>query len=176
MDGVLADFEQGFLARWRARYPDKPYIPIEDRTTFYILDQYPQELSPLIRAIQYAPGFIRELRPVPGAIEAMGAMIEAGLDVFICSSPFTRYEHCVQEKYAWVDEHLGHEWIRRVILAKDKTLIKGDVLIDDRPNVRGVAEPSWEHIVFDQPYNRDQHDKRRLTGWDDWESVLLSEG
>jgi 5'-nucleotidase len=174
MDGVLADFEQGFLDRWRARHPDQPYVPLEERTAFYILDQYPQHLKPLIREIQYEPGFIRELPPIPGAVAAMDAMRDAGLEVFICSSPFTEYENCVGEKYAWVDAHLGQRWIPRIVLAKDKTLIKGDVLIDDRPVVDGVAEPSWEHVLFDQPYNRDQRDKRRLTGWDNWRSVLLS--
>ena len=176
MDGVLADFEREFLSRWRARHPDKPYVPVDARTSFYILDQYPRALEPLIKEIQYEPGFIRGLPPIPRAIEALEAMGKAGLEVFICSSPFTRYENCVREKYAWVDAHLDREWIPRVILSKDKTLIKGDVLIDDRPTIHGVAEPSWEHVVFDQPYNRDQRDKRRLTDWGDWDAVLRSRG
>jgi 5'-nucleotidase len=175
MDGVLADFERGFLTKWRARYPDKLSIPIAERTDFYILDQYPSAFSPLIKEIMYEPGFIRELRPIPGAIEAMEAMVAAGIEVFICSSPFTRYEHCVEEKYAWVDAHLGFTWVPRIILAKDKTLINGDVLIDDRPVVDGVAEPSWEHVVFDQPYNRAQQEKRRLRRWEEWRQVLIPE-
>jgi len=43
MDGVLTDFESGFLDRWRELYADRIFIPIEQRTTFYIADQYPQE-------------------------------------------------------------------------------------------------------------------------------------
>lgn len=173
MDGVLADFEQGFLNAWRARHPDKPYIPIEARRGFYILDQYPRDLQPLIKAIQYAPGFIRTLPPIPGAIEAMNAMVEAGVEVFICSTPFTHYDPCVLEKYQWVDEHLGREWIRRLILTGDKTLVQGDVLIDDRSTIAGTADPSWEHVIFDQPYNRDQRNKRRLRDWQDWEKVII---
>ncbi len=172
MDGVLADFERGFLTIWRTRYPEKPYIPIEDRRVFYIRDQYPDAFTPLIMEIQYEPGFIRGLPPIPGAIDAMEAMVEAGIEVFICSSPFTQYRNCVLEKYEWVDAHLGKAWIDRVMLAKDKTLVKGDMLIDDRPIVRGIAEPSWEHVIFNQPYNRDQRGKRRLRDWEDWDSVL----
>lgn len=40
MDGVLADFEGGFLKKFRARYPDKPYITLEDRRGFWVSEQY----------------------------------------------------------------------------------------------------------------------------------------
>jgi len=30
--------------------------------------------------------------------------------------------------------------------------------------------PSWEHIFYDRPYNRDM-EKRRLT-WENWKDVL----
>lgn len=40
MDGVLADFEGGFLKKFRARYPDKPYIALEDRRGFWVSEQY----------------------------------------------------------------------------------------------------------------------------------------
>lgn len=42
---------------------------------------------------------------------------------------------CVQ--YAWVEKHLGHEFLEQVILTRDKTLISGDLLIDDRPDILG---------------------------------------
>lgn len=40
MDGVLADFEGGFLKKYRARYPDEPYISLEDRRGFWVSTQY----------------------------------------------------------------------------------------------------------------------------------------
>jgi len=39
MDGVIADFDQEFLQRRIQRYADKIYIPVEERTTFYVKDQ-----------------------------------------------------------------------------------------------------------------------------------------
>ncbi|CAF96989.1 unnamed protein product, partial [Tetraodon nigroviridis] len=56
---------------------------------------------------------------------------------------------CVCVQYAWVEKHLGHEFLEQVILTRDKTLITGDILIDDKPDIQGVeAKPSWEHILF----------------------------
>lgn len=42
MDGVLADFEGGFLKKFRATYPDQPYISLEDRRGFWVSEQYRQ--------------------------------------------------------------------------------------------------------------------------------------
>lgn len=171
MDGVIADFEGSFINLWKQQHPRQAYIALEERNTFYLLHQYPRELQPLALEIISAPGFYRGLAVIPGAVEALREMAATGIDVRICSSPARDYRNCVLEKYEWVDEHLGPEWIERVILTEDKTLIRGDILIDDRPEVPGSDTPTWEHVLFDQPYNRAVIDKRRLT-WKNWKTVL----
>ena len=40
MDQVLCDFEGSFLTAYREKFPDEPYIPLQDRNTFYVADQY----------------------------------------------------------------------------------------------------------------------------------------
>lgn len=40
MDGVIADFEGGFLKKFKARYPNEPYISLEDRRGFWVSTQY----------------------------------------------------------------------------------------------------------------------------------------
>lgn len=40
MDGVLADFEGGFLKKYRSRYPTEPYINLDDRRGFWVSSQY----------------------------------------------------------------------------------------------------------------------------------------
>lgn len=40
LDGVLADFEGGFLRKFRARFPDQPFITLEDRRGFWVSEQY----------------------------------------------------------------------------------------------------------------------------------------
>ena len=171
MDGVISDFDGEFLKRWRTRYPDKLYIPMEERTEFYVKTQYPEELKPLVAEILLEPGFFREMMPMDGAKEALLEMESMGLEVFICTSPLSTYKNCVLEKFEWVDQFLGPEWVKRIILTKDKTLVKGDYLIDDKPEITGVdALPVWEHIVYDRPYNKGAN-KRRLT-WENWKGVL----
>jgi 5'-nucleotidase len=171
MDGVLSDFDGEFLKRWRERYPDKFYVPLEERTTFYVKEQYPDELRPLMSEIIWGSGFFRGMMPVSGGKEALTEMESMGHEVFICSSPLATYKNCVLEKFDWVDRVLGPSWVERIILTKDKTLVKADYIIDDKPEIRGVENmPGWEHILYDQPYNREVN-KRRLT-WENWKAVL----
>lgn len=47
MDGVLADFEGGFLKKYRARFPDEPFISLDDRRGFWVSSQYGQLRSDL---------------------------------------------------------------------------------------------------------------------------------
>lgn len=54
MDGVLADFEGGFLKKFRARFPDKPYIALEDRRGFWVSEQYGR-LGPELSVSLYVP-------------------------------------------------------------------------------------------------------------------------
>jgi len=142
--------------------------PISDY--FYAEEDYPNDLQDLLREIYRGKGFYFSLPPIPGSLEAL-AELQSQHGVFICTSPLSIYENCVLEKYQWVDYYLGKKWVRKLILAKDKTVVRGDILIDDRPEVTGVVTPVWEHVLFDQPYNRNVRDKRRIT-WDSWRQTL----
>jgi 5'-nucleotidase len=171
MDGVIADFDQEFLQRWRKRHPDKFYIPVENRAGFFVKDEYPQELQPLVAEILLEATFFQEMVPVPGAKEALEAMQAKGWEVFICSSPLATYGNCVLEKYKWVETFIGPSWVKKLILTKDKTIIKADYLIDDKPEITGMEKhPSWEHILYDRPYNRGTN-KKRVT-WENWKNVF----
>jgi len=170
MDGVIADFDGEFLKRWRERHPEKFFIPMAERTLFYVKDHYPQELKPLVMEILLESTFFRDMMPIDGAREALTEMDALGLEVFICTSPFSTYQNCVLEKYQWVEKTLGATWVDRIILTKDKTLVKGGYLIDDKPQITGVDAPSWEHILYDRPYNQGGN-KRRIT-WGTWKDVL----
>lgn len=183
MDGVLADFEGGFLKKYRARFPQEPFISLEERRGFWVSVQYGQLRSDLFEkatSIWESKDFFLELEPLPGGVEAVKEMAKMdNTDVFICTSPIKHYTHCPFEKFAWVEKHFGHDFVEQVILTSDKTLISGDILIDDKPDILGVElKPSWEHILFTACHNThlgNSWSQRRLLSWDDdWRGILES--
>ena len=39
----------------------------------------------------------------------------------------TLFHDCVREKYEWVEEHLGFELTKQIILTRDKTVVSGKI-------------------------------------------------
>jgi len=173
MDNTLAEFDAGFLKTWRELYPNEIFVPLEDRKTFHPHKDYPEHLHQKIHDICHSKEFILNLEPAPGGIDAVHAMLAEGHDVRFCTSYLFEYEFCVVEKYAWIEKHFGLDFIERIIITRDKTLVTGDILIDDKPEISGLIKPSWEHIIYDRPFNRQIEDRRRLT-WQNWEDVVFA--
>jgi len=126
MDGVLCDFE-GAAARDKKAFPDR---------------LYPQSRA----------GFYRNLTPIAGAIEAMDVMLEANnIDPYILTAPSLYNPLSYTEKRLWVEDYLGFEWVKRLIISPDKSLLKGDVLIDDHNAGRGQDRFQGDLIHFGSP-------------------------
>lgn len=169
MDGVVADWAAGMkLALRSSDFLDwsRWEILAEDAT-----DEHRTAFAQALRSAR----FYRWLPPVDGAVDALRAMSQMH-DVFLCSTPDSTNRTCASDKILWTRAVLGREWVKRVILTHDKTIVHGDVLIDDKPQVTGAMVPTWEHILFDQPYNRAVLDRRRITHWSEWAEVLSSPG
>lgn len=174
MDNTLVNWDKEFARRWAEQRPDDDADMIKDRQHFELEQNFNKELMPVAVEIMSQAGFYAALEPQPGAIGAVREMSDAGLHVLFCTAPMPfQYETCVAEKYAWVRQWLGEEFLPRMIITRDKTVVKGRVLIDDKPAVKGRCdEPEWEHIVFEQPYNVGVKGRPRMKNWAEWRAVL----
>jgi 5'-nucleotidase len=168
MDSTIADFESGFLEYFRNMHSSLPYIPLEQRNSFYLEGQYPEDI---VYDILSTKGFFYGLKPIPGSIKAIGKLKELGNEIYFCTSPTKEYKYCVVEKIDWIQKHFGSEWIRRIIITYDKSIVHGDYLIDDNPDILSTSEPFWKHVIYDQPYNRHIKNKDRIN-WNNWHYVL----
>ena len=172
-DNVLADFDGGFLAAWRAAHPEAPYVPHAERRAWNPRDDLPPEHREAAMRVYAARNFFRDLPAIPGGRSALERMLELGWNVRICTSPIERYEHCVAEKFAWVERYLGPEWCRRIVLTADKTVVHGDWLLDDKVQITGSRAPTWRHALFDANHNRRVAHPQRID-WNNWYEVLTA--
>lgn len=170
LDGVVADFEAGVLAIWHDRHPEKELFAPRTRPHFHIGEGLDPSDQQEVKEICQSKGFFRNLPVIEGAQEALKTMTQQH-DVYILTSAGVTLPMAASEKYQWVTERLGATWLSRLIITPAKHMVKGDILIDDKPQVRGETHAEWEHVLYDWPYNRTRTDLRRLT-WTDWETVL----
>lgn len=104
MDGVLCNYGKNYK-KYKSEKPELAY---------------PQS--------QY--GFFLELEPLPGALEAF-FKLSSMHDVWILTAPSIENPMSYAEKNYWVRKYMGREYTRRLIMSPDKSLLKGDYLIDD---------------------------------------------
>lgn len=174
MDGVLCQYDAHLLMLAHTHL-GLPLHKADEVANFNTEELFEVEYRDRIDALANKEGFFKDLEPFPHAVQALHEMAhDPRLVVFICTAPkkFYKNSFCAGEKHHWIATHLGKEWTERVILTRDKTLIHGDVLIDDKPTVSGNITPSWTHVYYDRPYNRVQ-DKPRITSWSRWKEELL---
>lgn len=152
MDGVGYEYIGGYTQAMRKLYPDAPLLKPEERTHFDHLSG-PEVSREMVKAGMNAPGLFAGLDLLPGYVEAIQEMDDAGHHVLICTSPTVDNPTCAQDKYDVIARDLGPQWRRRMILTSDKTVVHGDFLFDDHPEIVGAGVPAWTQILVDQPYN-----------------------
>jgi 5'-nucleotidase len=165
MDGPLADFDSEVISRLKARYPNSPLLTT--RKNFYISDDYPEH-SLLVRAISDEKGFFESLPLADNALEGWQKVIDLGYHPQICSAPMRSNPFSNIEKLNWISKNLvpvfGQSIVDEAIITSDKHECEGIVLIDDRSELKDYQKATWQHIVFDAPYNKDSK-QPRLYGW-----------
>jgi len=101
------------------------------------------------------PGFFRKAPALPGAVAGLKALHDAGHNIVILSSPSGPIS--AGEKLEWLAEHLPFLPSKQIMLANLKTLVKGDVLIDDHPQTLLDYSQAWPEalaIGIKYPYNK----------------------
>ncbi len=171
MDEVLSDFEGRLSEIWEEKYPHTLLFPGGVRDSFRIGSGDQHGRADLIQKIIYKEGFFESLKPVKGAKEAVAEMRRLGHSVFILTSPGISYPHAAIEKFKWVEKHFGKDMLERLIVTPAKPIIRGDILIDDRPEIPYAEHAQWEHVLYEKSYNKGVEDRRRLT-WDNWQDIL----
>lgn len=174
LDGTVAHFDRRFHGLHVELFPNLSGIPhYTEQMTFNIwLDRTPEEQD-AIRTIMNYPGFYADLEVIEGSVEAVKEMEAAGHEVFFLSAPWITNPTCASDKYDWVEEVFGEGWGNKLILAKDKTVVSGDLLFDDKEPIPHRERASWTQVYVDQPYNREAEGLRILS-WepDQWKPIL----
>lgn len=174
IDGVLIDFNKGVYDKWKVKHPDLPVIELQNLTKHDQASMY-RDLNPsyeaLVREILDDITFFDNLDPIDGCLNVLNEMENEGYEVFLCTGIMRKF-NTTCSKHEWINKKFGSRWARKIIyVSKDKTLVRGDILIDDKPEITGVLQPTWTHIVFDQPYNRNEN-KPRIRHWSEWKNVV----
>jgi 5'-nucleotidase len=120
--------------------------------------------SPGIAFPQSQYGFFASLQPIEGAIDSVKALIQdERFSPYILTAPSFVNPLCYTEKRVWIETYFGLDFTKNLIISSDKSLFKGDVLIDD--NAFGKGQEGFDGKLFQfgaQEYQNWQMVMKRL--------------
>lgn len=179
VDGVLADFVGHTLTLLG------PIAPQGGRDAFttwdFVTTLEPHVADHCIRG-WHQQGWCRSIPTIPGAVEAVQRIRQAGVEVVFATTPMRNAPHWVEERIAWLTHHFAAD-VDHIAFVHNKALIPGTVMVDDKPeNVETWARtyPSASTFLWSAPYNAAHPmgalNASRIDGWDRVFQALSMEG
>lgn len=110
------------------------------------------------------PGWFASLPPTPGALTGVQMLIEQGVDIWVATKPMEENPSCRDDKAKWLREYLPM-LERKLIIIPDKSLLNGDVLLDDAPKPAWIMKATWKVKIFAAPFNGDGSVWEGLPRW-----------
>lgn len=119
----------------------------------------------------YAPlrdeEFWKTVKPKAGAVDAVKHLIDAGDEVYVLTN--SHYKALASKMENVLFKYFPFLTWNNVIIASNKQMVRGDVLIDDA--IHNLVGGDYYRILMDAPYNRSIDDVGnfiyRAYNWDD---------
>ena len=149
LDGTLCNFSEAILERLiELRGPnDDPDDELKLEPPPYILARQ--------RIIMSTSGFWRNLKPIPAGLQLVSLLVEFEFNTHVFTKGPSDNPSAWAEKFEWCRLHVPE---LRVIMTEDKSLVNGDVLVEDWPPY--IIQwrrrcPKGFVIIPAQPWNED---------------------
>ena len=102
------------------------------------------------------PGFFENLTPKKGSIGAINKLIKSTLyDIYIITATSDDDGSELMEKIRWFKKYIPNFNTKRIISCRDKYIIRGDVLVDDKVENLDNCSPFMQCVLMDSPTNQD---------------------
>ena len=179
VDGVLADFVGSVCeGLGELGYPDIR----RERVTQWDIASSLDVPSSVIYDLAGREGFCESLAVLPGATALVDTLRLYG-KVYFVTSPIWSARTWVYERTHWLKEHFGAK-PGEVIHTSAKELVRGDMLIDDKPQAveywalgQGLEPYTNYGVVWNQPWNQNyildaRLDVVRAQSWEDVDGLI----
>lgn len=166
VDGVLADFHlHTFDFMW-----DRFGVGInaQEFPKWDILSELDPAHRDEVAAKWASPGWCARIPVYPGAREGVAALREVAR-VYFVTAQLAHSPTWTWERTSWLQEHFGAQ-IEDVVFTLSKYLVRGDLLVDDKPEhvtSWGAAHPEKVAILWERPWNTNAVVPHRASRWDE---------
>lgn len=148
MDDVLEDLVGCWISELNRKHGTK--VTIEDVTDWKIAKFFPTLSSEELYEPLFDPNMWSRLEAMPNAPETVKRLVDDGHTIRVVTA--THYGTVLPKMKRFLSMYPFLKW-EDVIIASDKSLIAGDVIIDDAPHNLETSKCRIK-LLFDRPHNR----------------------
>ena len=166
MDDVIADAVERFL-QWYERDYGVRYTKDDLKgTKLYMI--VPEEHRKTVKEYPHRDDFFKDLPVIENSREIVEELHNR-FEVYIASAAM-EFPYSLPHKNNWLDEHFPFIHWKRRIFCGDKSVLKGDILIDDHDFNLSVFD--GRAIMFSSPHNLNDTKYQRMDSWLDAEKLF----
>jgi 5'(3')-deoxyribonucleotidase len=163
VDGTIADLEKNWLAWYNRDYNDNVEFFTEWDTHKLVKSECGFKMYDYLKD----PHLYDDVLPIDGAILAIEKLKSLGYRIIY---PTTSPIESFGRKYQWLLNYGLITTIKDYIEVNDKSLIRADILVDDRP--KNLDDFTGKKILFAQRWNELEKDNPTYLYASSWNDVL----
>lgn len=170
LDGIVVDLLTPWLAAYNAEYGDN--LTVARLTDWDVHNCVKPECGTDIYRWIDRGDVYRDLKPLPGAIDGIKTIEALGHEVVIVSAGSVN-PATAGHKLEWCQRYLGFSR-KKVIIAHQKHLVKGDVFIDDSPHKIADYAAAWPEtpiLTIRYPHNVRMAELAQVRMFDSWNNT-----
>jgi 5'-nucleotidase len=168
MDGPLADFD---LAVWQYCQANDIEMNIQSmespgRKRFLSDNIVSPRDRKLVRNLIERAGlhWFLDLPLVEGAQDGVAELEDEGIDIWVCTKPLEANDSCRDDKGLWIKRYFP-SLINKLIIAPNKGMVKGDILLDDAPKHSWFRYAEWSPVIFPAGFNGLDSEWGKIPAW-----------
>jgi 5'-nucleotidase len=167
MDDVLVDTSPKILKIFNALNNTSFDATFFQKTDFYTFTALPQ-FQTLHTKLSEA-GFFRNLEPNEHSIEVFNKLA-LKYDIFVVSAAM-EFPNSLEDKVYWLQKHLPDLSWKKMVFCGDKSIVKGDVMIDD--HMKNLSGFEGEKLLMTAMHNHLLDVPYRVHSWLQVQEILL---
>lgn len=177
LDGVVFNFTES-LKHYLVDGLGVDPARLKDTTTWdFYKDDWGYELEEYLELCHEGvdAGYVFRLGPTwEGAVEGLHRLKERGHDI-IYATDRSLGTRSPQNTIDWLNDHaIGNGFMTGIMFTADKTLIHGDILIEDRDKNYLAVEAAGNAlpVMMTRPWNLHVEDARRVNNWEEFVELV----
>jgi 5'(3')-deoxyribonucleotidase len=167
MDEVMADTYGHFLELYNAEFNTE--LRLDEISHGEAWQNVPLDHQQRVKQYHWEKGFFRDLKPIKDSQEILARLNEQ-YQVYVATAAM-QFPNSLREKSDWLDEHFPFIHWRNRILCGDKSILRGDILVDDRSY--NLENFSGRSIMFASPHNNGSNGFEKVYNWEELGDLLL---